>query len=315
MNYIGIDIGGTKCALCRWDEKGNILKKIAFDTAGAPKTLERIFAATSEMMPAAAIGISCGGPLDEKAGVILSPPNLLGWDNIEIVNELYKRFKIPAYLLNDANASALAEWKFGAGVGAKNLIFLTFGTGMGAGLILGGRLYSGASGFAGEAGHIRLGEFGPVGYGKAGSFEGFCSGGGIAQLGKTAALERLQMGEGVSFCKDFDQLGSITAKEIAKYAIDGCPVAREIFKISGENLGYALSILIDILNPELIIIGSIFARCEGLLAPHAKRVIEREALSGGASACSVVPALLGDSIGDFAALCAAINGGGNGSFD
>ena len=108
---------------------------------------------------------------------------------------------------NDANAGAIAEWKYGAGKGYNNLIFLTFGTGMGAGLILNGKLYSGTTDLAGEVGHIRLAEMGPVGFGKAGSFEGFCSGGGIAQLAQIKVREKLQMGEKVSFCESIDDLG------------------------------------------------------------------------------------------------------------
>ena len=127
-----------------------------------------------------AIGISCGGPLNSKKGVILSPPNLPGWDNIEIVNIIKDRLDVPAKLQNDANACALAEWKYGAGRGSNNMIFLTFGTGFGAGLILDGRLYNGVNCMSGEIGHVRLTEYGPVGYGKAGSCEGYCSGGGIA---------------------------------------------------------------------------------------------------------------------------------------
>ena len=113
----------------------------------------------------------------------MSPPNLPGWDNIDIVKQIKTHFGVPVHLQNDANACALAEWKFGAGRGTKNMVFLTFGTGLGAGLILDGKLYSGTNDNAAELGHIRLDRFGPVGFGKTGSFEGFCSGGGIAQLG------------------------------------------------------------------------------------------------------------------------------------
>ena len=96
------------------------------------------------------MGISCGGPLDASSGVILSPPNLPGWDNVKIVQMIEEKFGVPCGLQNDANACALAEWRFGAGKGTKNMIFLTFGTGMGAGLILDGKLYAGTNGMAGE---------------------------------------------------------------------------------------------------------------------------------------------------------------------
>ena len=171
MAFIGIDIGGTKCAVVKGDLNG-ITDKISFATEGCEGTLARIFDAVESLLPATAIGISCGGPLDDRRGVILSPPNLPGWDEVYITDMLRDRFSIPAYLCNDANACALAEWKFGAGRGSRNMIFLTFGTGLGAGLILDGRLYSGTSGMAGEVGHVRLDDDGPVGFGKRGSFEG-----------------------------------------------------------------------------------------------------------------------------------------------
>lgn len=160
---------------------------------------------------------------------------------------------------NDANACAVAEWKFGAGRGYSNIIFLTFGTGMGAGLILNGNLYSGITDLAGEVGHLRLSGTGPVGFGKAGSFEGFCSGGGIAQLAQSKVLEKLQMGEKISFCKGISELHLLTAKSVAEAAYRGDPLAMDIYKTCGFYLGKGLSLLIDVLNPELIILGSIYA--------------------------------------------------------
>ena len=124
----------------------------------------------------------------------MCPPNLPDWDNVPLVEMTEKRLGIKTILQNDANACAVAEWKFGAGRGTRNMVFLTFGTGMGAGLILDGRLYSGTNDMAGEVGHIRLAPKGPLGYGKKGSFEGFCSGGGIADLAKQTVLNKLSQG-------------------------------------------------------------------------------------------------------------------------
>ena len=300
---IGIDIGGTKCAVVQGDENMNITGKIRMDTKGVEETLAAIFEAVEQFGPCDAIGISCGGPLDEEKGIICSPPNLPGWDDIHITEMLTQRFGVPAYMRNDANACALAEWRYGAGKGTKNMAFLTFGTGMGSGLILNGALYSGTNGNAGEVGHIRLAPKGPVGYGKAGSFEGFCSGGGMAQLGKALAEEYLAQG-GVLPYKTED----ITAKLLAEQARLGDPVASEVFKISGEKLGAALSVLIDILNLEAIVIGSVYARCEDLLKPHAERVIAEEALLPSRQVCRLLPAALSENIGDIAALTVAAEG-------
>ncbi len=301
---IGVDIGGTKCAVVLGDENG-IAKKIKFQTTTYTETIQNIIHAIREIGEGDAIGISCGGPLDAKNGIILSPPNLPGWDEVHITEMLQAEFHIPAYLCNDADACALAEWKFGAGKGTSHMIFLTFGTGMGAGLILNGKLYSGACGMAGEVGHIRMAAHGPVGYGKAGSFEGFCSGGGIAQLGKTLALEVLQTGKTLPYCKTKAELDGISAKLLAEYANQNEPIALEVFRICGEKLGEGLAILVDILNPEAIVIGSIFERAEVLLRPHMEKILARETLSFSRNSCKILPAKLGDGIGDFAALSVA----------
>lgn len=304
--FIGVDIGGTKCAVVLGDEKGKVLNKIRFDTKDCEATVREIIDAVRAMGECDAVGISCGGPLDSEKGIIMSPPNLPGWDNVPIVQMIHDELGVPAGLCNDANACAVAEWKFGAGVGEKNMIFLTFGTGLGAGLILGGRLYSGECDFAGEAGHIRLSEHGPVGYGKSGSFEGFCSGGGIAQLASSKALEKIQQGKKCSYCENISELNCITAKSVAEKAYEGCEDAIEVYTVCGRMLGKGLATLIDLLNPGMIVLGSIFARCEDLLRPAMQEVIETECLSPAAAVCKIVPAKLGESIGDIAALSVAI---------
>ncbi len=326
MSYLfGVDIGGTKCAVvlgragngvCSSKNNGSsmeILEKVKFSTdiQQSPEyTLHRIYDniefLIKKHVPSvdkiSGIGVSCGGPLDDKRGIILSPPNLPGWDNIPIVNLLESKFNVRVGLQNDANACALAEWKFGAARGYNNVIFLTFGTGMGAGIILDGRLYSGASGMAGEIGHVRIEEHGPVGYGKEGSFEGFCSGGGITQLARVKVVEQLQKGNKVSFCQDINQLDVLNAKLVGDAAEAGDPLAQEIYRISGQKLGKGLSILIDLLNPEIIVIGSIFTRSRDLLWEGAYGVMSSECLPYSLKVCKVVEAELGESIGDYAAL-------------
>ena len=146
--YIGIDIGGTKCSVVRGDAQGNLLDKRHFPTQDCDTALKQIISSVRALWTGQieAIGVSCGGPLDQKKGIILSPPNLPGWDKIPITQILYDAFGVPGFLQNDADACALAEWRFGAGKGCSNMIFLTFGTGLGAGLILNGKLYPGSMG-------------------------------------------------------------------------------------------------------------------------------------------------------------------------
>ena len=312
---LGFDIGGTKCAVITALLEGDnitLLKKdkCATDTAIAPeKMIEKLITMADGILEGqkpVAIGVSCGGPLDPEKGIVMSPPNLPGWDDVHITEQLEAHFGVPAKLQNDANACAVAEWKFGAGKGCKNMVFMTFGTGLGAGLILDGKLYSGTNGNAGELGHIRLDKFGPVGYGKGGSFEGFCSGGGIAQLGYMKALEKVQMGEYPAYFKKGDTQSDVTAKTVGDAADAGDPTALEVYRICGEYLGKGLSILIDILNPQVIVIGSIFTRSRNLLWDACQKEINREALAFSASCCEVVPAVLGEQIGDYAAIATAL---------
>src|SRR5665213_1107495 len=158
MNVFGVDIGGTKTSISRLTERKEVDEVARFPTSGYEETIKRIVREIDARKPRAnsLIGISCGGPLDTKRGLILSPPNLKGWDKVPICALLAARFGKNVFIMNDANACALAEWKFGAGIGCDNMVFLTSGTGMGAGLILNGRLYEGTSGDAGEIGHVRL---------------------------------------------------------------------------------------------------------------------------------------------------------------
>lgn len=316
-NIIGVDIGGTKCAVTFGEQQGNevaIRDKERFPTTDPDGTLAHLKQAIRTIMErnglnrenTRAIGISCGGPLDSSAGVVMSPPNLPGWDNVPVVDIFQKEFGIRTAIHNGANACALAEWQFGAGVGTRNMVFLTFGTGLGAGLILEGKLYTGTNDNAGELGHIRLSDFGPVGYGKSGSFEGFCSGSGIRQLAQAAVREKLQMGEKVAWCPDSDP-EQLDARMVAEAALAGDPLAAGIYRTSARYLGKGLSIVIDLINPEMIVIGSIYARNEAFMKPFMEEIIAREALPLANRVCRVVPAALGESIGDYAALSVAAN--------
>lgn len=308
MALIGWDIGGTKCAAVvgiTGENGPDVQERISFATCATwQETLDRLVCASRELLgdrQAGAVGISCGGPLSSEQGLVLSPPNLPGWDEVPVVQIASQALGAPAFLENDANACALAEWRCGAGRGADSLAFLTFGTGLGAGLIIDGRLWRGANGNAGELGHIRLAPFGPSGYGKPGSFEGFCSGGGIAQLAETIGHAHMQSGNGAPMYS----VPGASAKDVAVAAREGDVCAQQVYRLCGEKLGEGLAILIDLINPERIVIGSIFARCRDLLIEGMQQTLGREALGASLNAVQIVPAELGESVGDIAALCAA----------
>lgn len=309
-HYIGIDIGGTtsRVTLGFEDHKINILNQSEVYKTSLYEPFELIdkfieniheFISITEGN-ILSIGISCGGPLNSKTGTILSPPNLPGWDNINICEYISSKVNLPTWLCNDANAGALAEWKYGAGQGSTNMVFMTFGTGLGAGLILNGKLYSGTNDMAGELGHIRLSDQGPVGYGKRGSFEGYCSGGGIAQSATTYALEARQSGKHVAWDSD-----NISAKDVGIAAQNNDPDALKVFHEVGTKLGQGTSVLIDILNPDTIVIGSIYQRNENILKPLVWEEILKETLPLSNSVCEIKPSLLNESIGDISALTVA----------
>lgn len=181
--WIGVDIGGTKTAVVIADELPAMRARVEFPTLpqeGPERAIAHIKHSIREVLRSTGIdtarlggiGVSCGGPLSQKAGVIQAPPNLATWIDVPITSILQEEFGLPCRLENDADAGAMAEFRFGAGRGAQNMIFLTMGTGLGAGIIADGRLIRGAAGQAGEIGHVRLSADGPVGYHKAGSVEG-----------------------------------------------------------------------------------------------------------------------------------------------
>lgn len=307
MYYLGLDIGGTKCAVSVGEVEQNdvrILERNEVATTRNPlETLGSLDQYVREYLkkyPVSRVGISCGGPLDSDGGIIVCPPNLPGWENFAVVDYVKNKYGLSARLENDANACAVAEWKFGAGIGAKNMVFLTFGTGLGAGLILNGKLYAGTNGNAGEAGHIRLSRSGPFGYGKNGSFEGFCSGGGIARLAAEMAKKQKNLPDYMQ------EKNGVTTKRLAQAAFADDPFAKKVFDRSGKMLGKGLSVLIDILNPEKIVIGGVFMRSGELLVPSMQKEIDREALSCSRKVCQIVPAKLSENIGDIAAISVAV---------
>lgn len=315
MYVVGFDIGGTKCAvlLCQVQEN-HILWHGRREMATRPEWQEVLNALCGDAEALMAghqvdradcrIGISCGGPLSADRTRICSPPNLPGWNDVPVVEYLSNTLGMPARMQNDADACALAEWKYGAGKGCRHMVFLTFGTGLGAGLILNGRLYTGAGGGAGEVGHIRMAPDGPVGYGKAGSLEGFCSGGGIRQLAIRRAEQMALEGIRPSYQKS--SLEEITTKDVAEMAFAGHEDAAEIFAESGRYFGRGLAVLIDILNPEMIVAGSIYARSHALMDAYIEQELQKEALQFQVTSCKIEAARLGEQIGDYGAVMAAV---------
>jgi glucokinase len=311
--YLGVDVGGTKTAVILSARPPEALARIEFATLpdqGPERALQLIVDSGRSLLAqhglgVKAVGVSCGSPLDRVKGIIQAPPNLATWLDVPIRSLLEEAFDAPCQVENDANAGAVAEHRYGAGVGTDHMVFLTLGTGLGAGIIANGCLYLGANGDAGEIGHVRLSPTGPVGYHKAGSIEGWSSGGGIAQLAARVLARpgRSSRLRGVE---------NVTARDVGVAAQAGDAVARRILRRSGERLGQTMAMLIDVLNPQRIVLGGLAWRMgEPFMAPM-RRVMEREALPQTLRACEVVPAALGEKIGDVAAMCVAMGLEGKG---
>ncbi len=302
-SYLTVDLGGTKTAVAIGFDSGEIVGRKEFATGDVKTTLKKIYDIADPLVERyrpSCIGISCGGPLNSRSGTIICPPNMPGWKNVKIVELFESHFGLRTFLENDANAGAIAEWLYGAGRGYDNVLFLTCGTGLGAGLILDRRLYRGKQDLAGEIGHIRMEADGPVGFYKAGSLEGFASGGGLTQL----ARKKLSEPHPKSILDELD-IERVTAKDVGQAALAGDELAKSLVAISGRYLGRGLAILIDTLNPECIVLGSMAVRLGRLLLEPAMEEVRKEAIEEAWRNCVIVPAKLGERIGDIAALCVA----------
>lgn len=228
----GIDIGGTKIGLCIGTPDGRVLAadRLAVDPEAAPEDVLRIardkLLALAGTHALAAVGCPCPGPLDYKAGRFINPPNNPRWHGFGLRDWLHANLPCPAEMMNDANAAALAEWLWGGAMGTSSSIFLTMSTGMGSGMILDNRLYEGPLGLAGEIGRLRLSradDDGPVGFGRRGSAEGYCSGPGMAQLAESEALVCTHRRERTMLHQALAEHGRIRPEDLCRAALAGDP--------------------------------------------------------------------------------------------
>jgi glucokinase len=306
---MGVDIGGTKCAVVLGTHDGSILERLEMPTeaaSGPQAIMARLVDLARRLVESArtapsGIGISCGGPLDTKSGLVFSPPNLPGWDAVPVRSIFEEAFPgIPVILENDANATALAEWKWGAGRGTRHMVYLTQGTGIGGGLILDGRLYRGANDLAGEVGHQTILPEGPLcGCGKRGCLEALASGPSIARL----ARESLHYARGQRLVEAAGgKPANITARHVVEMARAGDAFSRSILAEAGTYMGIGLANIIQILNPERIVLGTIAVHAGDLILEPIRKAVEERAWARSRSVCTIVAAELGDRAQDLAAI-------------
>ncbi len=283
----GIDLGGTKIGICIGDRDGGILgcQRLDNDTSRPPQDLlGQVLDSLGQLCTEAglggvgaleAVGMACPGPLDYATGCLLEVPNMPGWQGFALGAWLADHFAVPAAFMNDANAAVLAEVLWGAARGCNTAVFLTMSTGMGAGLYLDGRVFEGPRALAGEIGHLRLREDGPVGFGKRGSVEGYLSGPGMVQVAEAERLRYVHAGLATGLRE-----GEITPPRICELAAGGDAAALEVVDRCGAELGRLCAMLADILDPEVIVLGTIGSAWFELWRSRAMPVIEAEAIDG-----------------------------------
>jgi glucokinase len=312
---IGIDLGGTKISTALVNSKGGIIARNYRKTQaveGPDAVIERILDAACQVMTkadvessqVAAAGICAPGPLDIAAGVVVSPPNLPRWDRVPLRQLIVDALNIPVFLEKDANAAAMGEHRFGAGRGTQHMIYVTVSTGIGSGLILDGKLYHGATSMAGEIGHTTIVPNGPrCGCGNYGCLEALASGTAIARQ----ARERVAQGT-PTLIADLAEGDPerITARLVTQAANQGDAEARQIIAEAMTYLGIGMANLVNLFNPQIIIIGGGLANIGDALFESVWHVVEQRAFRAAAETVRIVPAKLGDDVGVLGAAAVAL---------
>jgi glucokinase len=281
----GIDIGGTHVRIAMAHADGRIVRSVRTDTASLPgsegfvewaaKTIQRL----REGQRMRSIGIGAPGPIDHRAGVLVNPPNLPGWNNTPLVRLLSQAVRAPVHLENDANLAALGEFHRGAGRGSRNMVYLTWSTGIGGGLIVDGRLYSGAHGAAGEVGHMIMDPDGP-----------------LDRCGQRGCLEAMAGGHMLEA-----QTGH-PAAAIFRLAARGDPRALKVVSDAARYVGYALINLTNLIDPEVIVIGGGVTRSWSLVRPLLLATVHASPFIKPARRPRLYRARLGDRAGQVGAV-------------
>ncbi|NIN70289.1 MAG: ROK family protein [Anaerolineae bacterium] len=313
--YLGIDLGGTKIITAIVDGRGRIVARDYRETEaqdGPTAVLGQMTEAASSVIAESGVnsagitgvGIAAPGPIDAHSGVVTAPPNLPGWKDVPLKQLIKDRLGLPTALENDANAAALAEHRFGAGRGTKHMIYVTASTGIGGGFILDGRLYAGATGSAAEIGHMTILPNGPFcGCGNRGCLEALASGRAIAgearELVHGGARTRIaDLAHG-----DPDR---ISAKLVAQAAAEGDAEAGRILDQAMSYLGIGMANLVNLFNPELLVIGGGLTKMGERLFGPVRSIIDQRAFPANAHAVRVIPAELGDDVGVLGAAAVAM---------
>jgi glucokinase len=308
---IGVDIGGTKIMTAIFSAEGNMLAREVCATLvneGVSAVIERLYRAIGDILDSnnltlaqlGGIGIACAGGVDTGRGIVVTPsPNLADWVDIPLADMLEKKLGFNAFIINDASAAALGEHRFGAGRGVKNLVLFTLGTGIGGGIIVDDKVYLGASGGAGELGHITIDADGPVcGCGNTGCLEMLASGRAVAR----DAVGRLKKGEhSVLLDMVNGEVENITAEHVGEAARKGDSLAIAVLERAAFYLGIGIVNAVNIFNPEMVVIGGGMAGLGDIFIESGRRMVDERTFSINARAVRIVTAQLGNEAGVYGA--------------
>jgi glucokinase len=298
---LGLDIGGTKLAAGVVEPNGKVHSFLVTPSRpeeGARVTLNRLFdlghdaVAQAGAPRLAGVGIGCGGPLDPYRGILLCPPHLPGWVDVPLTEWAQEAFGVPAVVDNDATAAAAGEHRFGAGAGTRHMVYLTLSTGVGGGLVIDGKVYRGAAGNGGELGHITVDQYGRLcrSCGRRGCLEAYVSGGSIAERAREA------LGNGVA-ASSLSATPELTAADVHRAALAADPVATMVWDETVEALACGLTSIVNLVEPELVVLGGGVTRAGEHLIGPARQAVLRRAMGPAARAVRIVRAALGDRVG------------------
>jgi len=309
--FIAVDFGGTNIRAARYTEDGALLARAQHPTlaaGGGEAVVERILATIHEVLPAAgevmAVGVAAPGPLNPRTGTLIAPPNL-PIRNFLLRDAIQDAVGVPVFTGNDANLAALAEWKFGAGRGHADVLYLTISTGIGSGVVSGGRLLLGKDGLAAEAGHILAVPDGPMcGCGQRGHLEAVASGTAIART----TIGRLHGGAASTIPDMLDgDLSRLTAATVGQAAQAGDALAIEVLAEASHWIGRTLASLMHLFNPGIVIFGGGVSQTGELLLAPIREAVNKYTLSPAYwEGVPIVQAQLGDDVGLLGALALAL---------
>lgn len=302
---IGVDFGGTNVKLGLVTPQGRVVRFRVLDSrplsrpaafvegiAQAVESLTR--AAGTRLACVRGIGVGAPGPVDVSRGLVYSMVNVPGWHHVPLGRLLQRRLHRPCRVDNDVNLFTLGEWRFGAARGCRHVIGLTLGTGLGGGLILQGALFRGAGGAAGEVGHMVMEPDGPpCGCGRRGCFEQLVNAGAVVRLARVA----LRHGRGPRHGGLRASRGRLSSKHVGEAARAGDARACRVWSEIGRRLGHGIANLVNLINPECVVIGGGVAKNWSLFAPALRATLQAEAMAVSVRSMRVVRARLGDQAG------------------